>query len=108
MLIFLIIGVLGIAAGGWFVALFAPSAEDWQALRVAAGVGGLLSLIYGVALGFLVFERRGGRRDRRGRASAIHFEDRRTGGERRGAEPAASAHAAGGESIPLSRRPRAV
>ncbi len=88
MVIFMLIGILGIGTygagtGAGFFAGLDPTGNDPQALAVAAGVGGIISLLFGVMLMFLVFERRAGKPDRRRAAAGIRFEHRRSGEQRR-------------------------
>jgi hypothetical protein len=111
MIIFMVIGILGIGTygagtGAWLFAGFDPSANDHRALAVAAGVGGFISLIFGVMLIFLVFERRTGKPDRRRLAAGIRirFEDRRSGEDRRAVVQAAAAP----DATPRPQHPRTV
>lgn len=113
MTIFMVIGALGLSVfysgtgtGGWLYAWLDPSGRDHEALMIATGIGGFISLSFGVMLTFLVFERRSGPADRRRRPSAIAFGERRSGEDRRVTEqPRTNSET---PTTPLPRHPRTV
>lgn len=91
-LLFTIIFIaLGMAGGSvffmgdviWLSAAFAPNGSNQEAFMWAAGIGGIVSLLYGMLLLYMMTERRAGQQDRRRQTIDIGFSERRTGTDRR-------------------------
>ncbi len=87
-LVILLVGIAGVtASAGEFtglLSLYQPATGgDREAFMVGTGISGVVGLIYGCMLLYLISDRRRSRGDRRQCQMDIDFPDRRSGVDRR-------------------------